>query len=280
VDELHRCPIAAKAEDTMSQDGAEVSGKRPRKTAAMTIRMTQETRDALDAAARRQHRSASEIAENWLLLASAGEATYQERVGGSQIAEGVDALLDFARLIEKEVGNPRTFLPARDALIEGAKLIFDKFLPYTPDTPEGLNYRALRADLISAAIEALNIGDDSDDVEVMSYLYRAAAGDAHAEPTNLFANRPRPLFRELLSVVQSPGSGVRGLKEALKTAGDPPPALADAVGRIKATLPLFEHAQRAYMTPRAEAAKKGRALAETMGSIPPVAAPTNPFAAS
>ena len=79
--------------------------QKPKKSATLTMRLTQQTRDALEAAAAAEGRSISEMAERWLDLAANGEADLQGRLGGGALAETMVTAATFARRLSVEIAK-------------------------------------------------------------------------------------------------------------------------------------------------------------------------------
>jgi len=237
-----------------------------RKTAALTIRMTQDTRDILDAAAHDERRSVSEMAELWITSASRGEQSYRERIGGSQVAEAIEAMLEFKKTVEAEVGNPLTYLPARDALLAGWKLLIDKALPYTPDTPEGLKYRLATTNLraLCRHTAEMLLAQDANTVseDLLEYGWKS-----EGQPNNVFA-RKESIYTLLMGAADNPMPlTVRYLARRLEER-EPPAEIADAVRAIKEAIPPFLDVYQSYMVPRQDAVEKGKALAEAWNPPP------------
>lgn len=235
--------------------------KRPRKTAALTIRMTQDTRDLLEAASRQEHRSVSEMAEIWLTAASRGEASYRERIGGAHIAETVEAMLQFKRQIEAEVGNPSAYLPARDALLAGWKLLVDRALPYTPDTPEGERFRTAQVNLrVLSRHFADTLLDDEEgaDEEVAQFVF----GRPTPAAGNVFAAGGGPTLYELARRLAERPTAADARALATRLGASVPAKLEAVVRELSAAVPPFLAAYETYMQPRLEALRKGEALAE------------------
>jgi hypothetical protein len=234
--------------------------------------MTRETRATLEAAADREGRSVSEVAEMWLTQAARGQAEYRAKIGGSQIGEAIEALLDYARNVEDHVGDPRTFLPARDALIAGWRTLLDKALPYTPDTPEGERFRIARANLraLCQSVVLRVVDRAKQDSAAFDYLTQVPAT---ANALNAFArsqHQDGALAQRLLDVsAHSRREDLNALVTALTSAGAPPPSLVNDIAEISAAISAYKEAYRAYMEPRWAAVDAGIALAESRGNIPP-----------
>lgn len=77
---------------------------KPKKESSLTMRMTRETRDKLEAAARAEVRSVSEIAERWIDQAADGHARFEELLGGVQVADAIRAMIQLARDVEAHFG--------------------------------------------------------------------------------------------------------------------------------------------------------------------------------
>lgn len=239
-----------------------------RKTAALTIRMTQDTRDILDAAARRESRSASEMAEIWMTAASKGDADYRKRVGGSQVSEAIEALLQFAESVEEQIGNPRSYLPARDALLAGWKILIDRALPYTPDTPEGNRYRLARTNLRVLCRRLTEVlMDAGEDEDLLRYGF-GSADSSKVQNALLLVSMTEPLVRDLQRLGETPKPyAVKNLARRL-AASPPPAAVAELVAEIQGAIPAYLEAFEVYMEPRREAAERGAALAEQWNPPP------------
>lgn len=250
------------------------AAKRPRKAAGLTIRMTSETRDSLGRAAAREGRSVSEIAERWLDAGSRGEESYQARIGGSQVSEAIEALLDFAGKVEREIGNPRTFLPARDALMSGWALLIDKALPYTPDTPEGETFRMRRASFAMNCGEVMRlVGSDHAPEDLKTALLAPGPRTRNAFFPDAEAEASVSLFDLLSDVVfvrvdPLTVASVKIRAQALVAGASP--EFAEWLGILIEAATDFEVSYAAYMQPRADASARGRELAGTMGSVAPL----------
>lgn len=239
--------------------------RKPRKDASLTMRMTRDTRDRLEAAANAEGRSVSEMAERWLDLAADGAAGLEQRLGGGGVSEALLAMADFAAEVRGQVGDPGTQLVARDALLAGWAKMISAALPFTPDTQEGVAARMARVEARAAAralLEALLQTAESD-------LHSEVATWALTPPPSRNALAPRDgrsVVQLLLDYAEASGVDEARLSDALYGAlqSAPPalaaitPAPADVAGLI------LEARERlaAYMGPRVAARKKGEALAE------------------
>jgi len=199
------------------------------------------------------------MAERWMDAARRGQADYVDRIGGSGVSEVFEAMLRHLEEVEREVGNPRAFLPARDALVAGWRLLVDKALPYTPDTPEGAAYRLARVSLVTRARELfadlLNSSPPEDAADAA--FRRRGAGNALALQDSF-------TLAETLQTVAfhfSP-DGASRLARIARSASAESPWLAERLEPLIAEADTFGTAYRAYMEPRSAAAAKGRALAE------------------
>lgn len=248
--------------------------KRPRKAAALTIRMTQETRDKLEAAAFEQRRSVSEVAERWLDAAAEGEATYQERIGSSSVGDAITTMLIFASRVKKQLGDPKMILPARDALIAGWTYMVRHALVFTPETPEGELHFNARADLsdavsklLDAIVDRLHEGDLS---------WSDAYGPGNAEPyqppqrNNALAAFEAERNRTLSSLVQGASDYTPQSVEALirrlnrEIAKPAVPEMVPYFVAILDAAKAFVSTYNDYMRPRARAVARGRLLAEAV----------------
>jgi hypothetical protein len=256
----------------------ELSRKPPRakKAASLTMRITQGTRDALEAAAKEEGRSVSEVAERWIIEAQRGRAAYRELIGGTGVSEAIDALLAVAREIETEVGDPRTSLLARDALRAGWNHIFDRALPFTPDSPEGRKLRARRMEIAEACEKSLGAMQAAPQ-EVRSLLYPApkpqgilsmgAAGAAEGYRSIAGKSAYEVLMACHDNVMPHTVEEVQRLVEF---AGAEPSwaAVYELLAEARAAIPGYNELYFGYMRPRSAAAKRGRAIAESVAGVP------------
>ncbi|MGI9169207.1 MAG: hypothetical protein ACR2FH_03405, partial [Caulobacteraceae bacterium] len=99
------------------------------KGANFATRITAKMRAALDDEAEATGRSVSQVAEMWL------EECQKTRDGlaGLPGADTIRAMIDFSKIVQREIGDPRRSLLAKDALIEGWGALVKSALPKTPD---------------------------------------------------------------------------------------------------------------------------------------------------
>ncbi len=251
---------ATDSEAKMSQDEPQAV---KRKTAALTIRMTQDTREILDSAARREQRSVSEMAERWITIASRGEADYRERIRGAQIAETVEAMLSFTETIRAEIGDPRAYLPARDALLAGWGLIIDKALPYTPDTPEGARYRRAATNLRQLCKKAADLAAKKYANNPVTDAFMLAEPEGRSV-NHLLGRFPTTKFGALRDAATHVSDqtlyGLEGWLTDLPE--DLPGDLRAALDGVNDALGPVKEAYDAYMAPRMDAIIRGEMLAE------------------
>ena len=128
---------------TASQSG------RAKRDAAISVRVRQDLKDAIAAAASAEGRSASEQVEVWLELARAGQAGVDAMLGGVQPADAIRAMAELARQIAKD-GDPSKDPFARDALIAGWSAIIQRAVPLVPPAPLEMDVADKREDARTA----------------------------------------------------------------------------------------------------------------------------------
>jgi hypothetical protein len=105
---------------------------KPKKAAALNMRITADTRSALEHEADSTGRPISEVAERWLDEAREGRSSLSALLGGRQVADVLSAMIRTARQVEDEIGDPREDMFARDALVSGWQAVIKTALPYVP----------------------------------------------------------------------------------------------------------------------------------------------------
>lgn len=241
------------------------SPKKPRKAASLTMRMTQETRDALERTATKEGRSVSETAERWLDLAANGAAGLEKRLGGGGVSEALLAMADFAAEVRGQVGDPETQLVARDALLAGWTKMITAALPFTPDTAEGVAARMARVEAKAAARALLNVVLAASDDDINSAV--AAWAFSPSPRRNALAQGPdRTVAQLLLDYDNATGADEMNtgdrLYAALRNAPAELASLSPSPCDVAETILTARERLAAYMGPRVAARKKGEALAE------------------
>lgn len=116
-----------------------------KKEASLTMRMTRETRQKLEASADTEGRSVSEMAERWLEASAALSGT-------PGLADTVRVMADFARELQRRgVGDPTQDSAAREALRHGWSIIATAALPFTPRSAEEKRLAEQRQAVVDAA---------------------------------------------------------------------------------------------------------------------------------
>jgi len=134
------------------------------KGSAVLIRVTQETRDALDAEVERTGRSLSQVAEIWLDEARRGRAAYQALLGGTKMAAAIEQMVDLAAAVEA-TAQPEQF---KFALMQAWKIAIPEILPtVTIDTEDTELFQRARTvrDKIDTALNVIKAAEDSDPVK-------------------------------------------------------------------------------------------------------------------
>lgn len=202
-----------------------VRGKKPKKGkgSAVLIRVTQDTRDALEREAERTGRSLSQAAEIWLDAASKGNASYQELLGGtSAVAAGIEKLVEIARIIDGKILDK---MVANFAI----RAAWQKAIPAVVPTPTlsdamldklAASRRAWKA--CREVQDVLNEQDETNPVRcrLRSPLYGAPG--ASGSPT-IVANRLAEVLEPRLNhpvLVAGPNEVVIRALEELKSVGD------------------------------------------------------------
>lgn len=103
--------------------------KKPRKDAVLATRITRATREALERESDATGRSMSEVAERWLDEAANARATFEGMLGGVSAAGALRQLAEFARRVERSIGDPTQSETARIALIMGWDYLLPLVLP-------------------------------------------------------------------------------------------------------------------------------------------------------
>ncbi len=103
--------------------------KKPRKDAVLATRITRATREALERESDATGRSMSEVAERWLDDAANARATFDGLLGGASAAGAIRQLAEFARRVERSIGDPTQNETARVALIVGWNHLLPVVLP-------------------------------------------------------------------------------------------------------------------------------------------------------
>jgi hypothetical protein len=252
---------------------------KPKKDSTLTMRLTRETRQALEDKARADGRSVSEVAERWLDEAQRGYASYSARLGGANISEAIEAMLTFAEAVRQEIGDPRTFLPARDALMTGWRYLIDRSLPFTPDTAEGRQLHLTKLDLVAACQRALQ--------ELSDLVRSGTARDGllspvprdfnatfrwHATNANVAGAAPDIALPEmLLEFMERPSIlPVRDIQEAIAAKVADHDEAKPIFDPLSVLFAKFELQWDAYMSLRHQAIAKGRALAESVAGVEPI----------
>lgn len=252
---------------------ADASHRKAKKEASLGMRLTRETKDALDLLAAREGRSVSQVAERLLERAIAGQAEMDVRLGTGGVAQALLAMADFANDVRREIGDPEKQLEARDALMAGWSRMIANALPFTPDTAEGVAARMARVEakmnarlLLSLLLDALDGMTPEDEV----YQWAASAITSTNALNPIKGKSPLQLLLDYQDET-GPGDYSTGLALVAALNGAPttlvnltpaPSDVASAVDRsVRATM--------AYMAPRAEAKRKGVALAEGRAGIEP-----------
>lgn len=235
-------------------------------------RITAKMRAALDDEAEATGRSVSQIAELWL---AEGLKT-RDGLVGLPGAETIRTMIEFAKMVQADVGDPRRSLLARDALIEGWGMVVRSALTNTPDLREGAPYRAARAefrDLCRSAMEQITEAADQDGIGIEA---------AYARPTSESLLAGAYGRSSLASLLLTAMDGVMDdqfilalrhqaafVAEAVKETA---PRFYKVVNRLLKAIDRVSDAKLAYMGPRRAAAERGRALVESMQPIEPIQA--------
>jgi hypothetical protein len=127
-------------------------GPRGGKSAALTIRIRRETREALDAAALRTGRLIGQVAELWLEQARALNIVGAGRAGVADAHLATDRL---AARVTEEIGDPGELSSARTAFRAGSQLIWGRSLPFTPPGDDEIDLSA-KLDEVAKACAALD----------------------------------------------------------------------------------------------------------------------------
>lgn len=102
------------------------------KSANLATRITPETREALEREAVRSGRSLSQVAELWLELARQGKASEEAMLGGTAVAPTIRAMIELAKLVEQNLGDPSKDRGSRMAIVEGWRMIVERGVPFVP----------------------------------------------------------------------------------------------------------------------------------------------------
>lgn len=141
--------------------------EKPKKASTLTMRLTQKTRDALEAAAEAEGRSISEMAERWLDMAATGKADFDGQFGGGALAEVMISAAAFAQALPAEIAalhpelhgvDPTDDLGVREALVGGMSRLIALSYPIrnrgnsTPDTNPARHALIQAADRLRLAL--------------------------------------------------------------------------------------------------------------------------------
>lgn len=244
---------------------SEMPQKAARKDASLTMRITRETREALDARALEMGLSVSRVAELWLTDAASGQSSINDRLGTGGVAEALLAMADFAAVVAGEMGDPSKTLTARDALLAGWESLIARALPFTPDTPEGAvaHLAALEArGMVDALFEAVTAsGPESG---AAAWLVEARAEREGGGLLGTAKAKGRPLLILLSDYSRQRPMGQTDIADIIGLLGSAPDAVANLAPRpadvAKAIQDAHEKLAR-YMAPRQQARAKGELLA-------------------
>ena len=118
----------------------------------ITINVSLEMREALEAEAERTGRPMSQIAERWMEDARRGRAQYDQLLGGDiAIASAVENLVRIARTVKAVVTDERF---TSEALLVAWRTALPRLTPAAPITPETIKI-ALQADEVWEACDAV-----------------------------------------------------------------------------------------------------------------------------
>jgi hypothetical protein len=156
------------------------------KGSAVLIRVTQETRAALEAEADRTGRSLSQTAEIWLDAASKGQAEYMQRMGGSaEMAAAQETLASIKQAID--AAYPASEM-ARYALKEAWTTILPYIIPRGPPSPQAIARAIVEQEAWRACgqvLEALEAAGPGDPVYDRARLPLISETTLQSEPEDL-----------------------------------------------------------------------------------------------
>lgn len=232
---------------------------KPKKAATLTMRLTQHTRDRLQAAAEAEGRSLSEMAERWLDLAAQGEADVAARLGGGAMMEAMLSLAAFTKSLTEEVGaiypemvgvDPTMDLGLRAALVGGAARLFALVFPIRAhglSTPDPNRARrdlmgacwSARSELAKIYLEA----PTTPDLDTFEVFDRCASGDL----------RSGTISELELALLRLAGSASPDLKSVIDTTA--------------AALRAYDLARQAELDALVKWTERGRLLAEATAGV-------------
>ena len=94
-----------------------------RKTAVLTMRITQLTKDALTSVAEAEGRAVSEVAERWLDAAREGHLAADQLLGAPGLEQVFRQFVAFSQFVRERIGDPATDNHARNALVVGLQYL-------------------------------------------------------------------------------------------------------------------------------------------------------------
>jgi hypothetical protein len=243
------------------------------KGSTLNARISGEMRDALDAEAERTGQSVSEIAARWLARGRALGRT------GAGVEDLLKMIVAFANSIEAEgVGDPFEDLLARDVLQAGLHQLVDLALPFTPNTPEGLEVLDLQSrvgvhcKIVAVVVSNVPSASVAKGVPVLQADWTALSfpGDGNAVGQMLVE---RPTLAQLLErASQAPDDQHvrRQLHSYAREAARELPELGPIIEPLIAAISELDAATAAYMKDRRTAAEKGVRLARTFAGVRPL----------
>ena len=261
---------------------------KPKKDSTLTMRLTRETRQALEERAAQEGRSVSELAERWLDQARIAQASVDELLGGAGVADAVKAMVAFAKRVQTEVGSPNEDYIAREALKEGWRHLLEVSLPFTPGTPAMAEWFQLDQvtipSLAAEAAKAIRLLPATDAVRVSAEAKRTRTTyptpNAFDQPPGLSFGAPVPApveevvgpsLIEDLDEASHPFKAPWGIRDRVAelvgmggSAAGELNALMDALDRQRLCREQISSEQEL-------AVQKGRALVGTVGAIGSVA---------
>jgi hypothetical protein len=227
------------------------------------MRLTQDTRQALEAAAASEGRSISEMAERWLDEARGGHATVHELLGGLEVAPSIRDMILHAKRIRERVGDPSEDFFAREALLAGWRTIVAQSLPNTPMSETEIAVEEARPVAISAI------------QKLYWKLQQLWASEPHtgpllqamSPPTNARSRDPLSVYKYLEMALQEHGLDSPGVQYSLlerlpALAAEPSSFSREARAAIR-PIKAFQNAWMVHFDIRVEAARKGRSLTDT-----------------
>lgn len=264
-------------------EGANARKPKSGKGSVLQARITEETRQALEAEAARTGRSLSQAAEVWLDDARKGRAGLHDLLGGLGVAEALIAMADFARTVEAQpdLGHPGKDLLARDALLAGWAAMLPRLLPLTPDTNEGVQVKLNRDALENACRTALHalfaLPEDHPALQaafeprdkgkvLANVLYQRATAFGHTAPHSAGSLIAEVGLRDGAARMAVVDALDAELPQLMKVEGVP----AAELEAVQDALAIYRVAFERYAMRRADAAKLGRSLAAAVsGTAPP-----------